>query len=54
MWPWYDEQQGIRRFFVRRFPYAVIYRPTSTVIQNIAVMHLRRDPDYWKNRMIYW
>ena len=54
MWPWYDEQQGIRRFFVRRFPYAVIYRPTSTVIQIIAVMHLRRDPDYWKNRMIYW
>ncbi len=54
MWPWYDEQQGIRRFFVHRFPYAVIYRPTSTVIQIIAVMHLRRDPDYWKSRMTYW
>lgn len=32
MWPWYDEKQGIRRFLVHRFPYAVIYRPTSLVI----------------------
>ena len=54
MWPWYDEHQGIRRFLVHRFPYAVIYRPTSSVIQIIAVMHLRRHPDYWKSRMVHW
>ncbi len=54
MWPWYDEQQGIRRFFVHRFPYAIIYRPTSSVIQIIAVMHLRRHPEYWKSRIARW
>lgn len=54
MWPLHDEQQGIRRFLVHRFPYAIIYRETSAVIQIIAVMHLRRHPDYWKNRMTHW
>jgi toxin ParE1/3/4 len=54
MWPWYDEQQGLRRFLVHRFPYAVIYKPTYSLIQIIAVMHLRRHPDYWKSRTTYW
>jgi toxin ParE1/3/4 len=54
MWPWHDEQRGIRRFLIHRFPYAVIYRPTSSAIQIIAVMHLRRHPDYWKSRMALW
>ncbi len=54
MWPWYDEQKDIRRFLVHRFPYTVIYRPTSSVIQIIAVMHLRRHPDYWKSRIAHW
>lgn len=54
MWPWYDEQQGIRRFLIHRFPYAVIYRPISSAIQIIAVMHLRRHPDYWKSRIASW
>lgn len=26
LWPWYDEQQGIRRFLIHRFPYAIIYK----------------------------
>ena len=53
-WSWYDKTQKIRRFFVHRFPYAVIYRLTSSAIQIIAVMHLRRHPDYWKKRLTYW
>ena len=51
---WYDEQQGVRRFLVHRFPYAIIYKPTSSLIQIIAVMHLRRHPDYWKSITTYW
>jgi plasmid stabilization system protein ParE len=54
MWPWHEEKQGVRRFLMRRFPYAVIYRPTSSAIQIIAVMHLHRHPDYWKNRRDHW
>lgn len=40
-----------RRLFVNGFPYAVIYvaRPDDTWI--IAVMHVRRAPDYWKERI---
>jgi plasmid stabilization system protein ParE len=51
-WTWYDKKQKIRRFFVHRFPYAVIYRLTSSAIQIIAVMHLHRKPDYWKKRLV--
>ena len=40
-----------RRLFANGFPYAVIYvaRPDATWI--IAVMHVRRAPGYWKDRM---
>ena len=40
-----------RRLFANGFPYAVIYvaRPHATWI--IAVMHVRRAPGYWKDRM---
>lgn len=39
-----------RRCRVARFPYGVIYqiRPNQIVI--VAVMHLRRDPSYWRER----
>lgn len=52
MWPWYNKEQAVRRFLVHRFPYAILYRTTSTAIQIIAAMHLRRHPDYWKSRKI--
>jgi plasmid stabilization system protein ParE len=40
-----------RRLFANGFPYAVIYvaKPDATWI--IAVMHVRRAPGYWKDRM---
>ena len=50
MWPWYDTEQGVRRFLVHRFPYAILYRTTTTAIQVIAAMHLRRHPHYWISR----
>jgi plasmid stabilization system protein ParE len=42
--------QGTRRFLLRRFPFAVVYREIGTVIQVLAVAHGRRRPGYWKNR----
>ena len=41
---------GTRKFLLRRFPYAVIYRQTATAIQIVAVAHGRRRPGYWKTR----
>jgi toxin ParE1/3/4 len=54
IWPLRDEGRGIRRYLVHRFPYGVVYRVSDQVIQIIAVMHLRRHPDYWRGRVQYW
>jgi toxin ParE1/3/4 len=41
---------GIRRCRVIRFPYGVIYRAKPERIEVLAVMHLHRQPGYWKSR----
>jgi len=51
VWPWYDKQKQVRRFIIHRFPFAIIFRRRKDLIQIFAVMHLRRHPDYWKNRL---
>lgn len=42
---------NIRRKFVKRFPYAVLYRVDPKVIVIVAIMHLRRNPNYWIGRV---
>jgi plasmid stabilization system protein ParE len=39
-----------RRGLVRRFPYAVYFRPTADEIVVLAVMHGRRNPRRWRSR----
>ncbi|WP_339134952.1 MAG: type II toxin-antitoxin system RelE/ParE family toxin [Candidatus Electrothrix sp. GW3-4] len=51
IWPLLDKDSGIRRYIIHRFPYGLIYRVKETVIQVIAVMHLHRQPDYWRERV---
>jgi plasmid stabilization system protein ParE len=41
----------VRKCRVTRFPYGVIFREREGHIQVIAVMHLHRDPNYWKGRV---
>jgi plasmid stabilization system protein ParE len=41
----------LRRCLVKRFPYGVLYQNTPHEHVIVAVMHLRRDPDYWKSRI---
>ncbi len=41
----------LRRLLVRRFPYGLLYRVEPDAIFIMAVMHLRRRPDYWKGRV---
>jgi plasmid stabilization system protein ParE len=48
-WPIFEED--IRRCQTRRFPYGIIYAVNEDVIFVLAVMHLHRDPEYWKNRL---
>jgi len=40
-----------RRFILRRFPYCIIYRFDENNIFIMAVMHQKRKPGYWKERM---
>jgi len=47
-WPIMEED--IRRCLVNRFPYGVVYSIEGNEIFILAVMHLRRHPDYWKKR----
>jgi len=48
-WPIIEED--IRRSLVRRFPYGILYSEGKEEIFIVAVMHLHRDPGYWKHRI---
>lgn len=48
VWPTFCE--GIRRARTNRFPYGVLYSQTGQTILVLAVMHLHREPNYWKPR----
>jgi plasmid stabilization system protein ParE len=39
-----------RRMLLTRFPYQVVYHVTPTDIIVVAVAHLKRRPNYWKDR----
>jgi len=47
---WAKIDTEIRRSLVNRFPYGILYSKFNNEIFILAVMHLHRDPDYWKNR----
>jgi hypothetical protein len=48
-WPIFEGE--VRRCQTSRFPYGVLYSEESDGIFVLAVMHLHRDPDYWKDRI---
>ena len=39
-----------KRILLRRFPFGIIYVVSDDLLTVIAVMHIRRNPDYWKSR----
>jgi hypothetical protein len=47
---WPILEADVRRCLTNRFPYAVLYSIEPDRIYVLAVMHLHRHPDYWKNR----
>lgn len=48
-WPPVDGE--IRRVLANRFPYGVLYASRGSSVYILAVMHLRRHPDYWRERL---
>ena len=49
LWPKVEDE--VRRCLVHRFPYGVLYSIEPQSIFILAVMHLYRDPGYWKHRL---
>jgi hypothetical protein len=47
---WPVLEKDVRRCLTNRFPYGVLYVIESNQIVILAIMHLHREPDYWKNR----
>ena len=47
------EQPDIRRYSLRRYPYAIYYQWRSDVdaVTVYAIMNLRRQPGYWLERL---
>lgn len=44
-------EASVRRCLTMTFPFAVVFRIMQNQYVIIAVMHLHREPGYWKNRV---
>lgn len=44
-------KQDIRRRLLKRFPFGILYAATDDETVVLAVMHLRRRPGYWQDRL---
>ncbi len=44
-------RKGIRRRLLTRFPFGLLYQIDEDAIVVLAVMHLRRRPGYWEERL---
>ena len=42
--------RNIRRKLTRRFPFGIFYLIDQDTISVLAVLHVRRNPDQWRNR----
>jgi plasmid stabilization system protein ParE len=48
---WHPLGGGIHRYRLSRFPYGLIYTVDNGDILVLAVAHLHRRPDYWRDRL---
>jgi hypothetical protein len=48
---WQLLARRVRRYRLSRFPYGLVYTQLPSEIVLVAVMHLHRRPDYWKERL---
>ncbi|MEO0948664.1 MAG: type II toxin-antitoxin system RelE/ParE family toxin [Cyanobacteria bacterium J06641_5] len=49
IWPILENE--VRRCLLPRFPYGILYTVKPTEIFILSVMHLRKEPFYWRERL---
>ena len=49
--PGIDATLGVKRIFMKRFPYSVFFIELPTRYRVLAVAHARRKPFYWSGRL---
>jgi hypothetical protein len=46
-------EEDFRHVQLVRFPYGVVFRmPDENTVHVLAVMHLHREPGYWRDRLV--
>lgn len=48
---WRCLEEDVRRFLVCRFPYGILYTLEEDHVLILALMHLSREPGYWRHRI---
>jgi plasmid stabilization system protein ParE len=48
---WRVVERDLRRYTMRRFPYAIYYRVLGEELRILIVKHHRRHPDYGRDRL---
>jgi plasmid stabilization system protein ParE len=48
---WPQVGKRVRRLQLRRFPYGIFYQIREDEIFVVAVAHLHRQPEYWRDRV---
>lgn len=50
---WTSISKNLRRSLTNRFPYGILYNynEADQVINIVAVMHLHKEPGYWRGRV---
>jgi len=43
-------ESGIRCSRINTFPFAIVFREKENHVEVLAVMHIKRQPGYWKDR----
>ncbi len=48
---WHTVERDVRRWLLRRCPFAILYSVMPDNLRVLAVNHHSRQPDYWWSRM---
>ena len=48
---WQLVEEDVRRRLIRRFPFGIYYCIEGDLIMVYAVMHMSRNPNYWRSRV---